>query len=127
MHSIAVLAALPLFAAQERPSQEEIRVLIERLSSNDIAAREGAEQWLAAIGETARPALERVVRKSDRELRSCAAFLLCSSKSGLERACEDDKLHYMASREHWKPSVGGSRGESRLRAFRLPHQSHVSK
>ena len=57
MQSLVVLIALALFAAQEKPSQEEIRSLVVRLRSDSIEQRVEAGQRLVGLGQGALPEL----------------------------------------------------------------------
>ena len=68
LHAL-VLLALPLLTAQEQPSQDEIRALIERLGSDEADKRAEAAAALRSIGEAARSVLAAVRDHADLEIR----------------------------------------------------------
>ena len=72
---LALLLALPLLAAQEKPTQDEIRALVEKLRSDNVEAREEAVQKLKELGESAISALEVARKASDAELAARAGYV----------------------------------------------------
>ncbi len=68
-------ARTPLGAA-EVPPAEDAAVWVGRLKHDDFDVRAEAADKLAALGETARPALESALKSDDLETRSAAAWLL---------------------------------------------------
>lgn len=74
MRFVALLGLLPLLAATQDDAR--VRELIDRLQSDDPKERLRAATELAAMGEAARPAMEKLRQSADPELRAQAEEIL---------------------------------------------------
>ena len=70
-----LLALLPL-AAQEQPSQDEIRALVEKWRSESVVERDEAERRLRRFGEAALPELKKALADRDAEVSGRARHLV---------------------------------------------------
>ena len=68
MNALALLLALPVLAAREKPSQDEILTLLEKLHSDSIEEREEAAVKLLRLGKAALPELRKAARNHDPEV-----------------------------------------------------------
>ena len=68
MQLSAFLFAIPVLAAQGKPSQDDIHVLIEKLRSESVKERERAGMQLKEIGQPALKALRKAGREPDGEV-----------------------------------------------------------
>jgi outer membrane protein assembly factor BamB len=75
--ALAALVALPAsLLAEDPPAATDAEALLAQLGSEDAGTRRAAEDALAALGESARAALERARDRGDAEVRGRADSLL---------------------------------------------------
>ena len=76
MQSFALLIAVTFLSAQEKPSQQDIRALIEKLRSESIEERDTADRHLRALGLAAKPELGNASRDPDSEIAARARRII---------------------------------------------------
>lgn len=76
MQIAALLLTLPLLPMQEKPSQDEIRELVEKLGSDSIEERASASAKLLKLGRAALPELKKALGEKDKERVTRARALI---------------------------------------------------
>lgn len=87
-----LLAALTCaFCGRGLVAEEAPDALVVQLSGDDFDSRQTAEDKLKALGESARPALEKALKADDPDIRQVAAKLLVNLKKATIRICAFDR------------------------------------
>ena len=76
MQTILLLCSVLLILQQEKPSQDDIPTLIERLGADKVEERERAARALLELGDQAWPDLEKASKSKNAELRIRAEGIL---------------------------------------------------
>lgn len=88
---VAIAAAGTPAPASETPKGDPVK-LIEKLNSDDFDARDAAARELAAIGESARPALEKAFAAGDPDTKEAVQAILARMSQSvlMVQACDRD-------------------------------------